>query len=34
MERLLMISSDCHAGAPMERYRDYLDPQFRKPFDE
>lgn len=33
MERLLVISSDCHAGLPPERYRDYLDPQYRDAFD-
>jgi hypothetical protein len=33
MERLLVISSDCHAGLPPERYRDYLDPQYREMFD-
>ena len=27
MDRYLVISSDCHAGLPPERYRDYLDPQ-------
>ena len=33
MDRYLVISSDCHAGLPPERYRDYLDPQFRDAFD-
>jgi predicted TIM-barrel fold metal-dependent hydrolase len=33
MERHLVISSDCHAGLPPERYRDYLDPQYREAFD-
>ncbi len=33
MERYLVISSDCHAGLPPERYRDYLDPQYREAFD-
>ena len=32
--RLLVISSDCHAGLPPERYRDYLDPEFREAFDQ
>jgi predicted TIM-barrel fold metal-dependent hydrolase len=32
-ERYLVISSDCHAGLPPERYRDYLDPQYREAFD-
>jgi predicted TIM-barrel fold metal-dependent hydrolase len=32
--RHLVISSDCHAGLPPERYRDYLDPQYRARFDE
>ena len=29
MDRYLVISSDCHAGLRPERYRDYLDPQYR-----
>jgi predicted TIM-barrel fold metal-dependent hydrolase len=33
MDRHLVISSDCHAGLPPERYRDYLDPQHRDAFD-
>jgi predicted TIM-barrel fold metal-dependent hydrolase len=33
MDRHLVISSDCHAGLPPERYRDYLDPEFREVFD-
>ncbi len=33
MDRYLVISSDCHAGLPPERYRDYLDPQYREEFD-
>ncbi len=33
MDRYLVISSDCHAGLPPERYRDYLDPQYRDEFD-
>lgn len=33
MERLLIISSDCHAGLPPEQYRDYVDPQYRETFD-
>jgi len=32
-ERYLVISSDCHAGLPPERYRDFLDPQYREAFD-
>jgi predicted TIM-barrel fold metal-dependent hydrolase len=27
------ISADTHAGASVERYRDYLDPKYRDPFD-
>ncbi|MCG8591113.1 MAG: amidohydrolase [Proteobacteria bacterium] len=34
MSRLLVISSDCHAGLPPEQYRDYLDPQYRELFDQ
>jgi predicted TIM-barrel fold metal-dependent hydrolase len=33
MSRYLVISSDCHAGLPPEKYRDYLDPQYRDAFD-
>ena len=33
MDRFIVISSDCHAGLPPERYRDYLDPQYRETFD-
>jgi predicted TIM-barrel fold metal-dependent hydrolase len=33
MNRHLVISSDCHAGLPPERYRDYVDPQYRELFD-
>ena len=33
MDRYLVISSDCHAGLPPERYRDYVDPQYREIFD-
>ncbi len=32
-DRYLVISSDCHAGLPPKRYRDYVDPQFRELFD-
>ena len=31
--RHLVISADCHAGLPPERYRDYLDPKYRARFD-
>ncbi len=33
MDRYLVISSDCHAGLPPAKYRDYLDPQYRETFD-
>ena len=33
MDRYLVISSDCHAGLQPEKYRDYLDPQYREAFD-
>lgn len=33
MDRYLVISADCHAGLPPERYREYLDPQYRDAFD-
>jgi predicted TIM-barrel fold metal-dependent hydrolase len=32
-ERYTVISSDCHAGAPIDTYRDYLDPDYRDEFD-
>jgi predicted TIM-barrel fold metal-dependent hydrolase len=28
-----LISADCHAGASVEGYRDYLDPKYREAFD-
>jgi len=31
--RYLVISSDCHAGLPNAQYRDWLDPEYREPFD-
>ena len=34
MDRYLVISSDCHAGLPPERYREYLDPKYRAAFDQ
>ena len=33
MTRHLVVSSDCHAGLQPERYREYLDPQYRERFD-
>jgi len=33
MEPLVVISSDCHAGLPPERYRDYVAPKYRDTFD-
>ncbi len=33
MKKFLVISSDCHAGLPPERYRDYVDPEHRETFD-
>lgn len=33
MDRFLVISSDCHAGLPPERYRDYVEPRHREAFD-
>lgn len=33
MDRHLVISADCHAGLPPERYREYLDPGYREAFD-
>ena len=34
MNEYLVISSDCHAGANGEEYREYVDPQYRVRFDE
>jgi predicted TIM-barrel fold metal-dependent hydrolase len=34
MDRYLIVSTDGHAGLPMERYRDYLESKYHKPFDE
>ncbi len=34
MERFLIVSTDGHAGLPMERYRDYLDSKYHGAFDE
>ncbi|EUA43495.1 amidohydrolase domain protein [Mycobacterium xenopi 4042] len=33
MERYTVISADCHAGADLLDYREYLDPQYRDEFD-
>jgi predicted TIM-barrel fold metal-dependent hydrolase len=33
MSRLLVVSTDCHAGLPPGGYRDYLDPEFRERYD-
>ena len=32
-DRYLVISADCHAGAPLDTYREYLDPVLRDEFD-
>ncbi|WP_101756657.1 amidohydrolase family protein [Oceanicoccus sp. KOV_DT_Chl] len=34
MERYLIVSTDGHAGLPMEGYRDYLDKKYHRAFDE
>jgi predicted TIM-barrel fold metal-dependent hydrolase len=34
MDRFIVVSSDCHAGLPPAKYRDYLDPQYREAFDQ
>src|SRR5260221_93374 len=34
MDRYMMISQDCHAGAPWFVYRKYLDPKFREDYDQ
>jgi predicted TIM-barrel fold metal-dependent hydrolase len=33
MDRVVVVSSDCHAGLPPERYRDYVSPKYRETFD-
>jgi len=33
MERIIVVSSDCHAGLPPERYREYVSPKYRETFD-
>ena len=33
MDPYLIISADCHAELPTERYREYLDPEFREEFE-
>src|SRR3954465_1315242 len=33
-DRYVVISSDCHAGASMETYVEYLDPAFRDEFSD
>ncbi|MEB3033684.1 amidohydrolase family protein [[Mycobacterium] nativiensis] len=33
MDRYTIISADCHAGADLLDYREYLDPRFRDEFD-
>jgi predicted TIM-barrel fold metal-dependent hydrolase len=33
-ERLVIVSSDGHVGAPAEQYREYMHPKFRDDFDE
>ncbi len=33
MDNFLVVSSDCHAGLPIQQYREYLDPQYREVFD-
>lgn len=34
MSKYTVISSDCHAGLPMARYRDYVDPKYRELMDQ
>src|SRR5437763_13370644 len=33
-DRYVVISADCHAGASMETYREYLDPAFRDEYND
>jgi predicted TIM-barrel fold metal-dependent hydrolase len=34
MSNYLIVSSDCHAGPPVDQYREYMDPQYRPRYDE
>lgn len=34
MDRYLLISGDCHAGAPQELYRPYVDPEFLPRYED
>ena len=34
MSNYLVVSSDCHAGPPPERYRGYMDPRYREQYDD
>jgi predicted TIM-barrel fold metal-dependent hydrolase len=34
VKNYLVISADCHAGLPSVEYREWLDPEFREPFDQ
>ena len=34
MEKLTIVSTDGHAGPPVDAYRDYLDPQYHAQLDE
>ena len=33
-ERLMVVSSDCHAGPPMTAFREYIPRRYLEPFDE
>lgn len=33
-QKVVLISADCHAGPPVERYRDYVDADMRDEFDD
>ncbi|MDY0007106.1 MAG: amidohydrolase family protein [Spongiibacteraceae bacterium] len=33
-DKVIIASSDCHAGLPIRRYRDYLDSRYRDIFDQ
>src|SRR5689334_15941382 len=34
MGKYLILSSDCHAGPPAEKYREYVDPEYRSAYDD
>jgi hypothetical protein len=33
VDKYLIISADCHAELPTEKYREYVDPEYREDFE-